>query len=651
MRRIFSFFIAFSLLVAPAYAQPAQSDLATFRAFPLADKGYKLIGQNRYEEAIPFFERALVITPKNQDYRAQLVNLLILQGQYDRARAQTEIGLDYMPGNATLLGLQQQIDAQVKADEPVIATAETAPVAAVPAAAAEEKTGIAAMLPDYCTVLRMMPALTAAQHMDEGYCELNAGKRAAAIQHFEAAATADAEVSLQAYRQLGYLYAQDNAHAKAAKAWRQVYRRTREPEAGVQLVRSLRLSGLQEQAAQVFDALPVDAMNADLQLQYANEGSALATVMGDNKRALAMGSKALKISGAADQHYYQALRLQKAGQDEAAVTELEQAQKTAPDNRLYAVTLAYAYRNVNEDAKSLPHFDYAVEDEQYHEAREDYGYALKEEGRRKRAAEQFGHVLGFTKDEEKYYNLKRDIQQLEDEWQTVGSVTYRDGIARGVGIPGIQNYEDSFQYGFETVYGPERWQRHGRRVQLYGQLFTGSDAGEFNFNEDSTQGALGIRATPLPETEWYVYAARLIGVGEDALYDWQLRTTYAYTEGFDIEPNLGSWQYAFLTPDISYIVDRSELFATVEGRYGRSYRSGAHWVTTPHLVGAAAHQKNPDSSTDSVELGAGVSFKYWFAATDKRAPRGSAEAILQWREPVGSSEDRGGPYLRFVVQY
>lgn len=379
--------------------------------------------------------------------------------------------------------------------------------------------------------------------------------------------------------------------------------------------------------------------------------AALHTAAGDAGSARQAGAALLQYEPEAADYYDQSLRLQQQGLNDEARALLEQAHHAAPDHQLYRISLAYAYRAAGMNAEAIPLFDAATRAEPGQtELHENYAYALKAGSHRAEAAQQFRQALPGIDDPQKHYGIRREIQQMEDKWVTVGSATYRDGVARASGTPGLQNYLDSVQYGMESVYSPDDWQHDGRRVQLYGQLFVSSDSGKANINGRSAQGALGIRATPLKDTEWYLYAARLVGVGSDALDDWQLRTTYAYTEGFDYDPTREHWPYLFLTPDIAYIVDRDELYTNVEGRYGHSIRAD-NWVFTPHLVGAAAHQRIRDTGSDSVEFGLGASIKYWFAETAERAPRGSSELILQWREPVGSSEDKGGPFVRLVLQY
>ena len=312
---------------------------------------------------------------------------------------------------------------------------------------------------------------------------------------------------------------------------------------------------------------------------------------------------------------------------------------------------AYKHRNAGNNTQAIKDFTAALEAQDNVKVREDYALTLKNEGMREESAAQLIQVLPAIDDADKRYAYQRDIQQLQDNWTSYGSVTFRDGLARISGIPGLQNFNDSLQYGFETIYSPDRFQRNGRRLlQFYGQAFASSNDGQFNFNADSTQGVIGVRTAPLQGVEWYLYGARLFRIGSEAIHDWQLRTTYSYTQGFDIDPNRDNWFYFFATPDISYLARREEVFASFEGRVGQSYRLH-NWVLTPHFVGAAAHNRNNIDSRDSLEYGPGLSVKYWFDATNTRAHTGSADLIFQWREAVGPSEDQSGPFVRLVLQY
>lgn len=492
----------------PAYAETDTQSLEYYRAYPLADKGYKLIREHRYERATELFERAVKVAPNNMEYRAQLVDLLVRKKDYELAARIAADGLAIAPNHQGLQARQKVVaDLTAPAPEPVV----VAEVVETPAAT--------------------KPVVKTAR-------PVVAAKPAPTI-------------------------------------------------------------------------LPQSAVG----------------------------------------YYDQALQLQRSGKEREAIPLLEEAYALEPTNDVYAVSLGYAYRNHGYDEKAVPLFQQSLKAKPNAMVQEDMAWSMKEIGMREESAEALKGVLPTVEDKDKHYGLRREIQQLEDNWTSIGSITYRDGLARSSGIPGIQNTEESLQYGFETVYSPDSMQRHGRRLlQFYGQLFASSNEGEYDFNDETTQGAVGVRTMPIPNVEWYLYAARLFRVGSNAINDWQLRTTYSYTDGFDIDPNRDSWSYLFLTPDISYLVDRQELFASFEGRYGRSYRFN-DWVLTPHIVGAAAHNQNDFDNRDSIEYGPGLSVKYWFDESEYRAATGSAELILQWREAAGPSEDESGPFIRLVLQY
>lgn len=660
-------------------AQASEISLNYFRAFPQASKGYELMRDGKRAEAIPYFEQAVAVMPEHTTYRAQLIALLLNEGRTERADEILRAGIERKPDDphlqmlapvvegrkqspgrmqGVLMALREKFLKNHEAHKSQLALIESLvrqePVEPLkPMEKDKTKAAQAAPVPpqvDVCERIGRPASLSPRQNMDAGYCALRRQKTAQAIAHFEAAKQ-DQALSTQADRQLGYLYLDTDRPEKAVSSWRNVTEREDDASARLMLVHSLRRAGDVSAALVEFDTLGNDQLDAAQRRQYTDEATALSGGLDDTAESILVAERILQHAPTAEGYYYQAIRRQKLGQMQAAVADLEQARRLAPDNRLYAISLAYAYRGENMNREAIPHFAYALENQEYDHSREDYAYTLKDEGEREPAAQQFRHILPQKESPEKATGLRREIQQLEDNWQSTASLTYRDGVARAAGVPGLQNYEDSYQYGFESIYSPDSWQREGRRVQLFGQMFVSSDTGQFNWNEGSTQGALGIRATPLAETEWYVYASRLIGLGEEAIDDWQVRTTYAYTKGLDIRPYEEQWTYLFITPDISYIVDRSELYASVEARYGRSFRHHENWVATPHLVLAGAHQDTPNESNDAIEAGLGLSWKYWFAATSERAPRGSAELLLQYRAPIVATDSEAGPYIRLVLQY
>ncbi|MFZ4125155.1 MAG: NfrA family protein [Rickettsiales bacterium] len=515
MRHLSILALMMLMISTPANAAQDEESLSYFRAYPIANRGYKLIEKERYKDAIPLFERAVAIMPEHVGYRIQLAYLLLSDNRKDEAERVVTSGLVRDPQEARLQEMYENVTGKrfiatnptiVPQPSPVATVAQTSPVLTTPKPKA---------------IAQSKPA-----------------------------------------KQFVTIIAQPGAEA-----------------------------------------------------------------------------------------YYAGLKAQHDGKPEAAIEAFKRALVEEPDNRLYHISLAYAYRNLEQNESAISHFAAGLETQYDAKIAEDYAYTLKDEGYRTRAAEQFRRMLDTEKDQKKFYAVRRDIQQLEDEWTSYGSLTYRDGLARSSGIPGIQNFNESLQYGFETIYGPERWQRNERHIQLYAQAFASSNSGKFDLNDNTTQGAVGIRGTPLPATEWYVYAARLFPIGSQAIGDWQLRSTYAYTQGFDIDPTHTVWPYVFITPDVSYLANRAEVFATLESRFGYSFRPSHSWVLTPHLVAAGAHQHNRNTSSDSVEIGPGVSIKYWFDDEAKRAARGSGELIFQWREAVGRTEDKSGPFVRFVMQY
>lgn len=694
-----SFLLAATCLTVPSNSWAARQQEVTdertleyYRAFPLADRSYRMRARGQDAEAIDQMRKAVNVLPQNLQYRLDLAQWLKQEQRYQEALGAVNAGLHYHPNQQVLLDLQRELQAEIappvreavsasEAEAPAKSAstqdtaadedadkkvASAAPKEAAPSVEQEEKPLPAEKAPqpmsapkaapqiDPCNS-RLSPAqLTAAQNMQAAYCALQAQNRALAVKHFkQVRETGDAQSRLLATKELGYLYSQQGDETAASEMWASALQEEDNASIAINRARSLRVQKHYAEAEAALKSIDADNLPNGLHVLYLEEQGYLADTMERTEQAIASGDALLQKEPTAERYYQQALRYQQVGNQSAAIAALEEATVRAPEKRLYAVSLAYAYRQADRNADAIPLFAYGLQNDDYISARGDYAYALKNEGQREEAAQQFRLKLDEELPSDERYALRREVQQLEDNWVSVGSITYRDGVARASGAPGVQSYEDSFQYGLETVYSPDDWQRDGRRVQFYGQVFTSSDTGEFNYNADSTQGAVGVRATPLANTEWYVYAARLFAVGDDALDDWQLRTTYAYTKGFDYDPTRQSWEYLFFTPDISYLVDKEELFATVEGRYGRSYRlkEGSHWVMTPHLVTAAAHQHSPQQSRDALELGVGLSAKYWFDESEKRAPRGSAELILQWREPIAGSEDQGGPFLRFVLQY
>lgn len=679
---------------AQIYDHKPRGTLAYFRAFPLADRGYGLIRQHRYAEALPLFERAVTIMPDNLEYRVQLVNLLIRTENYTRAQEMIDVGLRQYANNLNLLVLERVVQSKLNppaTDEEMLALHDAlrqsgnigasekalitdvllpdnmpAPVDDTPAPASVvenivQKIAAVTTAKDPCSTLGTTDNLTPRENLEAGYCALSQNKLKTAEKHFVAATKGPAQTRLQAHKQLGYLHSANGNEKAAGQSWQYVLGVEDDASIRLLLTRSQRLQNQLDAAEQSFAAIKLSALEATHHAAYYNEAAALNDARGKVSEAIDNGARALALNESASAHYQQALRLQKNGQFAEAVPHLQRAHTLEPNNRLYTISLAYAHQGLGQTAEAVPLFRTALSAEKSPSAQEDFAYVLKAEGLRREAAQNFRDALPHIEDPHKAYDIKREIQQLEDRWQTVGSLYYSEGIARrsDPSLPANDEHGNSLQLGIEAVYSPDSWQKHGRRVQLYGQMFASSysntDTNRIKPNGAYNQSVFGIRATPLANVDWYVYFAKMVALGDNALNDWQLRTTYGFTQGFDYNPNDNHWHYLFLAPDVSWLTNEKQFVASVEGRAGESFRH-QNWVFTPHVVAAAAHQrnkkdKNNKTSNDAVEWGFGISTKYWFAQTDARAPRGSADLILQWREPIGGSENKGGPFIRLVVQY
>lgn len=355
-----------------------------------------------------------------------------------------------------------------------------------------------------------------------------------------------------------------------------------------------------------------------------------------------------------DDHYYEALKLQKSGDKESALVELKTAVKSAPNNYLFNSSLAYAYKDIGDSTNAADYFAKALKIKDDAKLREDYAYTLKDLSRKAEAAEQFILVQQRSSDGEHLQYLKREVRDLQNNFKLYASVTYQDGIARSSNFSSTgQNFYDSMQYGLEGVYDIPSMQKNGHRLQMYGQLFASSNSNSLSFEKDNAQASLGLRYMPIANTEWYIAAARLVKVGSNAINDTQIRTLYSYSDGEDFEYNKDNWKYAVVSTDLSYLINKEETFSTSEARLGRSFKFADKLAISPHAVVAFSYQKTPDNaSKDSLEAGIGFSLKSWFGESNFSAPNHSADLIAQWRTQLaGNNDDKSGPLIRFTISY
>ena len=646
----------------------AESSLANFRSYPLASRGYNLIEQRRYEDARKMFERAVQIMPSNIDYRLQLANLLVTEKRFAKAHQVVLEGLKLAPNHRGLIVLEDNLRKELAALEvnlPPLPEDPNAKARFITSPYTERQRVVVESTVDgqlagssserYCETLLTdsYNGLADSAALNAGYCALDAKENAKAIKLFENASySKDSAIAVQALNQLGFIYTDKNQHAKAAQYWRKSV--AMEPNTGIEIniARAYRLSGELEKAHKALTPIAEGVgTTAENKVAAMRELALMFDDQDNTPEAYEAGEDIIALKPSASDYYYQALRAQRMGDYDQALDYLEQANQMQPDTFIYMYSLAYAYRADGQFKNAADMFEKALGKEDSTDLRLDYAYSLKEIGERKKAAEQFVIVQNQIDDVEKEDPMRREVRDLNREWTTFGSISYRDGVYSGIDSTGSQLYDDSFQYGIETVYSPEKWQRNGRRVQLYGQIFASSDSSTFNWNQDSTQGAIGARVTPLRDTEWYLYIARLVALGDDALNDTQLRTTFSNTDGFEYEATENDWEYKFFNVDLSYLIEEDQIFATSEARYGRSYKRGSDLVLTPHVVLAGSVIENDIRDSQNLEAGLGVSAKLWKGETETQYPDKSLELIVQWRQPISSDDNKAGPFIRLVGQF
>ena len=559
-----------SSVAAPyAYADNTQPEksLASFEAYPLASKGYSYIEQRQYDMAQNAFEKAVKLAPSNAEYRLQLASLLMAAEDYQKAHEVIYQGLGLAPNHRGFVTIEAEIRRVLEKQNkhvPALPALTEGDVVAPPYTKQQEviveqtlNGQIASSLTkSNCAMLLIESynSLADGAALNAGYCALDAKENAKAIKLFENASySKDSAIAVQALNQLGFIYTDKNQHTKAAQYWRKSV--AMEPNTGIEIniARAYRLSGELEKAHKALTSIAegVDT-SAENKVAAMRELALMFDEQDNTAEAYEAGEDIIALQPSASDYYYQALRAQRVGEYDQARGYLVQANQMQPDTFIYMYSLAYAYRADGQFEKAANMFEKALSKKDSTDLRLDYAYSLKEIGERKKAAEQFVIVQSQIDDVEKTDPMRREVRDLSREWTTFGSISYRDGVYSGIDSTGSQLYDDSFQYGIETVYSPEKWQRNGRRIQLYGQIFASSDSSTFNWNQDSTQGAVGARITPLRDTEWYLYIARLVSLGDNALDDTQLRTTFSNTDGFEYEATEKDWEYKFFNVDLSY---------------------------------------------------------------------------------------------------
>lgn len=456
--------------------------------------------------------------------------------------------------------------------------------------------------------------------------------------------------------EIGNVYEANKDYGAALVYWQQAAALADSPELQIQMAYAEEVLGKPAQARARLSNLQFDKLTSARRLVLLDQFARLNRAVGDVQAAAQYTDMALAIAPNADRYYQRALDSLRLEQREAGRVNLEKAMELAPGNPEFALQLAYLYKQEGGAARAIPLFEKALElDPERTGVYADLAYANAETGRNRQALDWFHKAIDdriATAGEEaggdvQLYGMRQQVRAMTQGVRFNLYQSYRPGTG-GVAnsaVPGlVAGGTIPSQGGAELTYQPDNIGfNNGRVLRFFGRALWSNRPGSIRLDSDTVQGGAGVEYKPLGDANLYLSVERLFPIGSQAQSNWLLRTSWGYSDGYDLRPDRSSWSQTILYADAAYMVQHEKTRSLyVEGRQGWVSKLGNAVMLTPHLTVAARGQRPDPFKASYVEAGAGVSVKYLFNESRYSAPRSSIELILQYRKQLAGSQHRGG---------
>lgn len=259
-------------------------------------------------------------------------------------------------------------------------------------------------------------------------------------------------------------------------------------------------------------------------------------------------------------------------------------------------------------------------------------------------------------DDQKLFETRRTVSDLARVWGINTSVIYgKVGSAPNPFLTTTAPSGYTSQLGTEFYYRPEGIGfRNGAIFELFGRLFeTLYDQFGGPTGPRTTQGMVGARWKPFSNANLVFEVDKLFALGDAARDDTLLRALYSHTVGTDLRVLDPSWPTWYVYAEVDRFLEKQQLVAIMEGRFGRSFRLdpiSSKLVFFPHAV-LAANYDDSFANRSAYSAGVGGSLRYWFGETKYLAPPSYWELTLQYRWRLAGDERAQGIFAQTSINY
>ena len=448
------------------------------------------------------------------------------------------------------------------------------------------------------------------------------------------------------FNALGYLYADESRIATSLAKFQRSLAIKYDPVIAYQVGRCRRILGQYEQAKSSLEKIAEDKLPSDLQAKRWEELARIDSHNEDFDESIIEWRRAIEVEPSAERYYLQGLDFQEMGKYREASDAFRQALRLE-DNTSYLVALGYSLDNEQKTSDAVDIFEEVVQrDPDYLDVWEQLGYIYMKEVDNDKAVECFKTAIDnkplypVHNEEEAaelemdMYRLRSEVSEMHTDLYALAYLTYIAGDSGklktngGSGADIVRPNSGAEFYWIPPVIG----RRDKRVFQLLARINWDLDDKSLNFQEETYQGALGLRVKPFKDYNLHLGLERLFKIGDEAEDNTLARAMYSWTDGYGPKPLEKWWNYTLFYGEAAYYLEDSQraMFAA-EARQGVTKPLGNSWLLTPHLV-ADAKLWSPDRDHSSFwEAGIGVSLKYLFNGGNYEIKRSYAEILAQYK--------------------
>jgi adsorption protein A len=471
----------------------------------------------------------------------------------------------------------------------------------------------------------------------------------------------DTESQIALYNDLGYAHELQGNRLAAAAAWSKSIQLRYDATIALVLAFAELRAGHVDEAERLLVAIPPASLTTARRVARAEAIGEIEEKKGNLAAARNALSQADELQPTAERAYRMGLLAQGEPRYDQAIHDFELALQRDPNSALYARSLAYAYQHVGDQVRAEALLKNVV-------ARtpgdvslyRDLAYAQSALGLQTEAATSLRTAIDLRRSappaESGGTSSDADLDAMRQEYGSLArrfGVTLYEAYRPNGGISEVPQSAGGLipsQGGLEGFWFPAGMLgRSDDALQFGARLLWTNNPQSLGVDQSSLQAGVSVRYKPLQSANLFIGAERLLKIGADSQNDWLLRGSFGLGHDVEIRPGKTFWNYSQFYLDAGHFTQPAVNAVYAEIREGITFRAGAQFVVTPHVV-LVDRRQTPDPAQESiVEGGPGVSFKYFFPMAKYQPYWSTVNLVVQYRERL-TGDGHSGWVLSLVFQ-